>query len=824
MDIPESDFFYSGHQFQQFFKGSCQSLILKANTPHFTILAVSDNYLQLTHKKREEILDKNLFEVFPGSHSDPDEQFSVFSSFTRVIDSKHRDELPVFKYEIFVSESGKNDTFYWSNVNEPILDEAGKVTYIINTTANITTQVLQQQALVEAEENILGLQKNQALHDEIAAANEELIATNLELQHTQETLQLLNEELEERVFQRTSQLSESERRFRTMAEDTEILIAVADQSSNGVYFNKAWQELTGKSMEDLLEFGWADLIHPDDKDRWIREYMAAFEKQISVQGEFRILSQQGEYRYLLANIPARFNPDGSFAGYISSCIDITERKKIEEEKQNNVIALETANAKLEEVADSLKLALESAEMGTWKADIVSDILTISEEARTIHGIPENFTINFTKTAELIDIQYRDRTLLAIEHAVKTRAKFVAEYLIHPMDGGSSKWIRSTGKAFYDEFGSPVYVLGTILDITTQKNKEEVLKYRKALLEAQNEAIPDALLIVGTDGQMLSYNQHFIDLWRIPGEIAQSKDDSAALQFAMTQLLDPQGFIDRVKYCYAHPNEAAHEDVLFKDGRVIERFGNSVKSEDGTSYGWAWYFRDITKQRQLQKQKDEFISTVSHELKTPVTSIKAYAQLLHRSVKEERNTEEQKSFLERMNVQIAHLESLIKDLLDISRIEAGKFSLKEEEFDISEVIQSLISDLQIITPWHTLEVEKNHSVNITTDRNRIIQVITNLVTNAVKYSPGSEIVKICSEISGNSLIFSVTDFGIGIAEHQKKYLFERFHQIERTNTGTGFNLGLGLYISKEIITHAGGAIWVDSEPGKGSTFSFSLPLA
>jgi signal transduction histidine kinase len=552
--------------------------------------------------------------------------------------------------------------------------------------------------------------------------------------------------------------------------------------------------------------------------------MDASEKQVSLQGEFRILSQQGDYRCLLANIPARFNPDGSFAGYISSCIDITDRKKIEEEKHKNVIALEAANARLEEVADSLKLALESAEMGTWKADVVSDILTMSEKARTIYGISESSTISFITTAELIDIQYRDGTLLAIEHAVKTKTKFVVEYLIHPMDGSSSKWIRSTGKAFYNQNGTPVYVLGTILDITTQRNREETLKYRKALLEAQNEAIPDALLIVGTGGKILSYNQHFIDLWRIPSEIAQMKDDSAALQFAMKQLVDPQGFIKRVNYCYAHPNEAAHEEVFFKDGRIIERFGNRVESEDGTSYGWAWYFRDITKQRQLQKQKDEFISTVSHELKTPVTSIKAYAQLLHRSIKEERNTEEQKSFLERMNVQIAHLESLIKDLLDISRIEAGKFSLKEEEFDMSEVLRSLISDLQIITPSHTLEVEENHSVKITTDRNRIIQVITNLVTNAVKYSPGSEIVKICSEIRDNSLILSVTDFGMGIAEYQKKYLFERFHQIARTNTGTGFNLGLGLYISKEIITHAGGAIWVNSEPGKGSTFSFSLPLA
>jgi len=104
-----------------------------------------------------------------------------------------------------------------------------------------------------------------------------------------------------------------------------------------------------------------------------------------------------------------------------------------------------------------------------------------------------------------------------------------------------------------------------------------------------------------------------------------------------------------------------------------------------------------------------------------------------------------------------------------------------------------------------------------------EVITNLINNAVKYSPNEETVNISSKIIGAFLIFSVTDFGVGIAENQKNFLFDRFHQIERSNGGTGFNLGLGLYIPKEIITRAGGEIWFDSELGKGSTFSFSLPL-
>lgn len=496
--------------------------------------------------------------------------------------------------------------------------------------------------------------------------------------------------------------------------------------------------------------------------------------------------------------------------------------KANREKENHVASLQQANNHLEELAGSLKLALESAEMGIWKADASDNVPVLSEEARQIYGIPEGLSLNSDEIFKIIDVDYRENTVQLIKQAIETNTKFEVEYVVNPFDGSSSKWVKSTGKAFYDHQGSPIYILGTITDVSDQKNREDVLKYRKALLEAQNEAIPDAILIVDTKGKMLSFNHHFVTLWRIPKEIVELKDDSLALQFAMTQLADPQGFIDRVNYCYANPTQITQEEVLFKDGRVIERYGTHVVGEDGTLYGWAWYFRDVTKQQELQKQKDEFISTVSHELKTPVTSIKAYAQLLNKSFINTENSAGS-NFLERMNIQIHRLELLIKDLLDVTRVDAGKLELKEDQFDMQQLLAELVQDLQLITPSHSLNLKENERATIKSDRGRIVQVITNLITNAVKYSPNSDHVNICSKTTNEFLILSVVDDGIGIAEDQKKYLFDRFHQIERANVGTGYNLGLGLYISKEIITRLGGDIWVESKFGEGSTFSFSLPL-
>jgi PAS domain S-box-containing protein len=133
-------------------------------------------------------------------------------------------------------------------------------------------------------------------------------------------------------------IEESEERFRTMSEDTDVLIATADENSHATYFNKAWQNITGKSMRELQHFGWAELIHPDDRDSWIETYLTALKNKRSFSGEFRILSDNGDYRWLYARVPARYRADGTFVGFISSCVDITELKK-DELRKNDFIGM-----------------------------------------------------------------------------------------------------------------------------------------------------------------------------------------------------------------------------------------------------------------------------------------------------------------------------------------------------------------------------------------------------------------------------------------------------------------------------------------------------
>ena len=145
----------------------------------------------------------------------------------------------------------------------------------------------------------------------------------------------------------------------------------------------------------------------------------------------------------------------------------------------------------------------------------------------------------------------------------------------------------------------------VVELEERKKNEERLQYKQAVLEAQNEAIPDALLVVDTEGKILSFNHHFGEIWRIPQNILDERDDTAALKYAVTQLDNPDEFIRRVNYIYAHPEETAHDEIQFKDGRIIERYGNVVKAEDGKKYGWAWYFRDITQNKNYENKIKDF---------------------------------------------------------------------------------------------------------------------------------------------------------------------------------------------------------------------------
>ncbi len=224
----------------------------------------------------------------------------------------------------------------------------------------------------------------------------------------------------------------------------------------------------------------------------------------------------------------------------------------------------------------------------------------------------------------------------------------------------------------------------------------------------------------------------------------------------------------------------------------------------------------------EARRTEFISMVVHELKTPITSLKGYSQLLGRRC-ERMGDAQGMQLATRMDQQVNRLTGLIDDLLDINRMEGNRLRLRESDFAFDELVEEVMADIQLTTEQHMLVKEGQTHATIRGDRERIGQVLTNLLTNAIKYAPASERIVVRLARDEQSVTASVQDFGPGIPAEQQERVFEPFYRIQGQET-TASGLGLGLTIAANLIARHRGKIWVESEEGAGTTFSFTLPLA
>lgn len=231
--------------------------------------------------------------------------------------------------------------------------------------------------------------------------------------------------------------------------------------------------------------------------------------------------------------------------------------------------------------------------------------------------------------------------------------------------------------------------------------------------------------------------------------------------------------------------------------------------------------EIEFRKEAERKKDEFISIASHELKTPLTSVKGYVQLLERSINKG-DGETVRKHLTKAQGQLEKLNSLIADLLDISKIESGKLKFNKLHFSIDSLLDNVVEVMHQSNPEFRIRQTGKADCEIYGDEMRVEQVVVNFLTNAIKYSPGTDQIDLEVRIEDNQLYLSVKDYGIGMLPEQLDHVFDKFYRVEETSTRFQ-GLGIGLYISAEIIKRHGGQIGVKSEYGKGSEFYFTMPL-
>ena len=246
----------------------------------------------------------------------------------------------------------------------------------------------------------------------------------------------------------------------------------------------------------------------------------------------------------------------------------------------------------------------------------------------------------------------------------------------------------------------------------------------------------------------------------------------------------------------------------------------LPNSDKSLRQWVGVHTDIQDQKLKEERKDEFISIASHEMKTPLTTAKAYLQMLELSLDE--NDGPVNLYAKKASHSVERLNDLISELLDVSKIKLGKLNYNITTFDFNKMIEFTVENIQLTSPRHTIFKSGEVHDQVIGDEDRLQQVVDNLLNNAVKYSPNSDKVFIHIQQENDLIKVSVKDSGIGIAKESLKRIFDKYHRIEEK--GLPFQgLGIGLFISYEIIQRHGGEIWAESEPGGGSTFYFSLPI-
>lgn len=355
---------------------------------------------------------------------------------------------------------------------------------------------------------------------------------------------------------------------------------------------------------------------------------------------------------------------------------------------------------------------------------------------------------------------------------------------------------------------------------------------------QKQAILAAIITTSDDAIVSKTLQGIITSWNPSAERMFGYSEAEAVGRHITLIIPP----DRIKeeeYIIGEivkGNRIDHFETirLSKDGRniPISVSISPIIDSTGTIIGASKIARDISEQRaareenarlfaevqSLNEKKDEFIGLASHELKTPLTSINGYLQIISGMITDEKAVK----FLHKTQLQVKKLSALVSDLLDVSKIEAGKLQITREAFDINQVLVDAIELIGYGNKSHAIKrITPTGALIVTGDAHRVEQVIINLLTNAIRYSPGANKIEVGLTREANEVIVWVKDSGIGIPVDKQQDIFTRFYRVDNDNP-TISGLGIGLYLSREIIMRHGGRIWAESEPGKGSTFFFSLP--
>jgi two-component system CheB/CheR fusion protein len=626
------------------------------------------------------------------------------------------------------------------------------------------------------------------------------------------------------VSQRVQAIEEqriSELRFRTMTNAIPQLVWTNEAGGVANYFNQRWYEYSGLTFEESFGPGWQVMVHPDDAATSIARWQEALRTGDIFDTEYRLRRHDGVYRWHIGrNVPLR-DDNGTIIAWFGSATDIEDLKQAEadlresEERLRLIVESTTDYAiftmDLNRMVNSWNTGAEAV-FGYTEREIIGqagDILFVEEDI--LNGAPEQESSTALAEGRAADERWHRRkdgsrfyasgvmTLLQdgdlhgfVKIARDLTEKMIAEQRLRASEERYQSFISQSSEGIWR------FEMDEGVDTTLPAAEQVELIYKHSYLAECNDAI----------ARMYGYSN-------------ASEMQSARLSDLLPQDERTQAYLRQFIHSGYRISDA-ETLVPDKDGTERHFINNLVGIVEAGKLKRAWGMqRDITERKALEKVKEDFIGIASHELRTPVTSIKAYVELLNDTLLESAD-KDSVGLVQKLDGQVDRLTALIKDLLDVTKISEGKLPLLIGSFSVNQLVEEVVEELQRTTK-HRLELDLQPAPEVPADRDRIRQVLFNLIINAIKYSPGKDRVVISSAVDAQTVTIRVQDFGIGLSEEAKKMAFERFFRARDEGINTYPGLGLGLYIAAEIVQRHKGSIWVESAPGEGATFCFSLPL-
>ncbi|MBD2357885.1 PAS domain S-box protein [Tolypothrix sp. FACHB-123] len=598
-------------------------------------------------------------------------------------------------------------------------------------------------------------------------------------------------------------LRQSEHRYVTLAQAAPVGIFLTDASGQCIFMNQQACEIIGANAEELLGEGWIKFLHFEDRQRVIEQWYQNAQQNLPYKSEHRFRNPQGKTTWVLAQAVAEHGSLGEVTGFIGTITDISDRALAE-------AALNQSEATLRSFFDSAPMLMGVVEV------LDNDILHISDNATAakFYGMTPATMQNRRASDMGAPQDYINQWIENYRAAERRDAPVRFEYAHETPT--ETKWLLATVSAIKSDRNRRQRFCYVVEDISDRQQAEEELRYLSQALECAVEGISQ----LDTQGRYLKINPAYANT------VGYQPEDMIGMEWVLT--VHPED-LEKLNAAYQFMLTNGKVEVeargVRKDKSIFDKQVVMVKAfnRQRQFIGHYCFMKDISDRREIERLKDEFVSVVSHELRTPLTSIAGALDLLAGGVLQA-EPEEAQRMLDIAASNTERLVRLINDILDIERIESGKVQMTQELCDAGELMTQSIETVEEMAEQAgvILSVSPVYAP-VWADPDRIIQVFTNLLSNAIKFSLPAATIWLSAEIVAEKIQFQVKDQGRGIPPEKLESIFERFGQVDASDSRQKGGTGLGLAICRSILQHHQGQIWVESTLGEGSTFFFTLPI-